>query len=157
MCEAAGAAVVLHKQKPPRLSPRISNLDATMHCSDHTWFIHVGPYLVQVGSNHMTVCMQAKEAYEMDADEKLTKAASCKDLGTEAFKQQKHVRACKLWHRAMKPIEHDDQFSVEEKRRAREIKKGCNLNLAAAELKLGQHKAAVASCDKVSRLWVQAS
>lgn len=93
----------------------------------------------------------------MDAEEKLTKAASCKDAGTEAFKQQKHVRACKLWHRAMKPIEHDEQFSVEEKRRAREIKKGCNLNLAAAELKLGQHKAAVASCDKVSRFWVQIS
>ena len=88
----------------------------------------------------------------METDEKLQKAASCKEAGNAAFKEQKIARACKLWHRALKPIEHEDKFSVDEKRRAREIQKGCNLNLAAAELKLGQHRAAVSSCDKVSSL-----
>ena len=93
--------------------------------------------------------VQPKAVFEMETDEKLEKAASCKEAGNAAFKEQKVARACKLWQRALKPIEHEDKFSVEEKRQARDIQKGCNLNLAAAQLKLGQHRAAVASCDKV--------
>ena len=87
----------------------------------------------------------------METDEKLEKAASCKDAGNVAFKEQNNARACKLWQRALKTIEHDDKFSAEDKRRAKEIQKGCNLNLAAAQLKLGLHRAAVSSCDKVCR------
>ena len=44
---------------------------------------------------------------------------------------------------------HADNFSVEEKKAARELSKSCNLNLAAAHLKLGAHAAARKAADQV--------
>ena len=46
---------------------------------------------------------------------------------------------------------HDDSFSAEEKRQSRDIKKSCNLNLAAAYLKLQRPMDARKAADKVSR------
>ena len=47
------------------------------------------------------------------------------------------------------PCRHADNFSTDEKKAARELTKSCNLNLAAAHLKLGAHAAARKAADKV--------
>ena len=49
----------------------------------------------------------------------------------------------------MEFIEHDDQFSDQEKKQSSEIKKSCNLNLAAVHLKLHDSKEACRACNKV--------
>jgi hypothetical protein len=47
------------------------------------------------------------------------------------------------------PDRHADNFSVEDKKSARELTKSCNLNLAATHLKLGAHAAAGKAADQV--------
>ena len=63
---------------------------------------------------------------------------------------------CNRWQRALKKykkgvefVEHDDQFSDQEKKESGEIKKLCNLNIAAVLLKLGDSKEARKTCSKV--------
>lgn len=46
---------------------------------------------------------------------------------------------------------YDEQFSADEKKAARDIKKSCNLNLAAAHLKLDNPAEARKAADKVGK------
>lgn len=58
-------------------------------------------------------------------------------------------RALKKYKKGVELIEHDDQFSDQEKKQSSEIKKSCNLNLAAVHLKLHDSKEACRACNKV--------
>ena len=61
----------------------------------------------------------------------------------------KWQRAIKKYKAAGDAIEYDDKYSAELKSEGRAIKKSCNLNLAAAYLKVGQAADARKACDKV--------
>lgn len=56
----------------------------------------------------------------------------------------------KKYKKGVELIEHDDQFNAEEKKVSADIKKSCNLNLAATYLKAKDSKAARKACNKVS-------
>ena len=58
-------------------------------------------------------------------------------------------RALRKYKKGVEFIEHDDQFSDPEKKQSSEIKKSCNLNLAAVHLKLNDSKEACRACNKV--------
>lgn len=60
------------------------------------------------------------------------------------------ARALKKYKKGVELIEHDDQFSPEEKKLSADIKKSCNLNLAATYLKVNDSKEARKACNKVS-------
>ncbi|KAL4419972.1 hypothetical protein ABPG75_007070 [Micractinium tetrahymenae] len=93
--------------------------------------------------------VKAKDSWEMDTAEKLAAATTQKDKGNTAFKAGQYARAVQRYDKAMQAIEYDDQFSADEKKAARDIKKSCNLNLAAAHLKLGNAAEARKAADKV--------
>jgi len=79
--------------------------------------------------------IKAKESWDMDTDEKLSAASDAKDKGNASFKAGKLERAVKQWERAKQCIENDDSFEPDKKRLAKELKRSCDLNLAAAHLK----------------------
>lgn len=62
------------------------------------------------------------------------------------------ARALKKYKKGVELIEHDDQFSAEEKKQSADIKKSCNLNLAATYLKINDSKEARKACSKVSHM-----
>ncbi|KAL4420120.1 hypothetical protein ABPG77_000291 [Micractinium sp. CCAP 211/92] len=93
--------------------------------------------------------VKAKDSWEMDTAEKLAAAATQKDKGNAAFKAGQYAKAVQRYDKAMQAIEYDEQFSADEKKAARDIKKSCNLNLAAAHLKLGNPAEARKAADKV--------
>lgn len=108
--------------------------------------------LCNVASQHDALCVQAREGYEMQEQEKVDEAAQRKDKGNELFKQNKFGRASKKYKKAIDLIDFDSKFEGELKARSRDIKKGANLNLAACHLRLKQYKDAKAACDKVIHL-----
>jgi tetratricopeptide (TPR) repeat protein len=93
--------------------------------------------------------VKAKETWDMSVEEKLEAATVSKDKGNVAFKAGKLDRAQKLWERAKQAIEYDDSFEPDQKKTAREIKRSCELNLAALHLKEGRFVEARKAADKV--------
>lgn len=95
---------------------------------------------------------KAKETYEMDDEEKLAFATTVKDKGNTLFKEGKLSAAVSKYKRALSAVEHNTSMNQDNKRKASDIKKTCNLNLAAVYLKEGNFKEAKSACDKVRRL-----
>lgn len=87
----------------------------------------------------------------MDDEEKLTFATTVKDKGNTLFKEGKLSAAVSKYKRALGAVEHNSSMNQESKRRASDIKKTCNLNLAAVYLKQSNFKEAKSACDKVEK------
>lgn len=92
---------------------------------------------------------KAKETWEMSVEEKIEAARIAKEKGNVAFKAGKNERAKKLWDRAKQAVEYDDSFDSENKKTAKEIKRSCELNLAAVNLKSGNFKQACKEATQV--------
>lgn len=93
--------------------------------------------------------VKAKESWEMNNEEKIKAAEAAKSKGNAAWKDGKVDRAIKLWERAKQAIEHNDSFETELKKISKELKRSCELNLAAAHLKAGKPMEARKAADKV--------
>lgn len=93
--------------------------------------------------------IKAKDTWEMDTAEKLAAASALKEKGNAAFTAGQYAKAVQRYNKAVEAIEVDEQFSVEEKKASRDVKKSCNLNVAAAQLKLGNPVEARKAADKV--------
>ncbi|KAG7673991.1 hypothetical protein Ndes2526B_g02530 [Nannochloris sp. 'desiccata'] len=93
--------------------------------------------------------VKAKETWDMDVDEKVAAAVVAKEKGNAAFKAGKLDRAIAFWERAKQAVEFDDSFEAEKKRAARALKQSCELNLAAAFLKVGKLQEAGKAATKV--------
>ena len=92
---------------------------------------------------------KAKESWEMDEPEKIAAAESAKQAGNARFKAGKFAAAAKKYGRALNFVEYDSGFGAEAKAQAAELKKACNLNLAAARLRTKDWRGAVTAADKV--------
>ena len=92
---------------------------------------------------------KAKEAWEMDEPEKIAAAEGAKQAGNARFKEGAFAAAVKKYSRALNFVEYDSGFGAEAKAQAAELKKACNLNLAAARLRTRDWKGAVTAADKV--------
>lgn len=93
--------------------------------------------------------VKAKETWEMSTEEKIEAAKKSKDKGNEAFKAGKNDKAIKFWDHARQSIEYDDSFDADSKALAKEIKRSCHLNLAAAHLKNANYKEACKESSKI--------
>mmetsp|Transcript_11683 Transcript_11683/g.28662 ORF Transcript_11683/g.28662 Transcript_11683/m.28662 type:complete len:590 (-) Transcript_11683:389-2158(-) len=91
----------------------------------------------------------AKDSWEMSDAEKVAAAAAKKEKGNAAYKADKVARAVRCWDKAVSTIAYDKSYPEDVKAASRDIRRSCWLNLAAAHLKAGAWKAAIASCDKV--------
>ena len=92
---------------------------------------------------------KAKESWEMDEPEKIAAAENAKQAGNAKFKAGQFAAAIKKYSRALNFVEYDSGFGAEAKAQAAELKKACNLNLAAARLRTKDWKGAVTAADKV--------
>ena len=92
---------------------------------------------------------KAKESWEMDEPEKIAAAESAKQAGNAKFKAGQFAAAVKKYSRALNFVEYDSGFGAEAKAQAAELKKACNLNLAAARLRTKDWEGAVTAADKV--------
>ena len=92
---------------------------------------------------------KAKESWEMDEPEKIAAAETAKLAGNAKFKVGHFTAAIKKYSRALNFVEYDSGFGAEAKAQAAELKKACNLNLAAARLRTGDWRGVVTAADKV--------
>ena len=92
---------------------------------------------------------KAKESWEMDEPEKIAAAENAKQAGNARFKAGQFAAAVKKYSRALNFVEYDSGFGAEAKAQAAELKKACNLNLAAARLRTKDWRGAAAAADKV--------
>lgn len=90
-----------------------------------------------------------KESWEMEPEEKVTSAGKRKEEGNELFKAGKYERASKKYAKGTRLIEYDSQFSDDLKKQAKVLNVSCNLNNAAAQLKLKEYMEAIKLCNKV--------
>jgi hypothetical protein len=91
----------------------------------------------------------AKESWEMSDAEKVGFASVRKDKGNAAFKEGNLDKAAKLYEKAVSSISYDKNFPDDVKILAKDIKKTCQLNLAAVYLKTKEYKRVVEQCSKV--------
>lgn len=87
----------------------------------------------------------------MDTEEKLAACAAFKANGNAKFKAGKNALAIKKYKAALEIVKSEDSLSVEQKKLAQGLKRSCNLNLAAAALKLKDYKEALDAASQVSR------
>lgn len=85
----------------------------------------------------------------MSEEEKIAEAGTVKERGNAKFKAGLWKSAIKRYEKASKLIDFDKNFKDENLKKSTEIKRSCNLNLAAAQLKLGAFKKAVEACNQV--------
>merc|ERR1712113_153588 len=90
-----------------------------------------------------------KDISGMSEDEKLEFAAGRKDVGTRLFKVSRVGLALMRYKQVIDLFGYIDNFSTENKRKAKELKQACELNGAACHLKLDNFKAAKALCNDV--------
>lgn len=95
-----------------------------------------------------------KDKWEMNGEEKVEAAKVAKEKGNAAYKAGKLERAARLYSRVTEVIgdgaaTSDDKESAEVKAQMKDLRKSAWLNLAAVELKRGNHKDAAKHCTKV--------
>lgn len=95
---------------------------------------------------------KAKEMYSMKPDEKIEYCESMKAAGNALFKLAKKERALKKYTKALGALDSDNDFSDEQKDKAKAFKAVLHGNSAAVQLKLNQYKEAKQSCNKVLEL-----
>ena len=91
----------------------------------------------------------AKETWEMTDAEKVAAATVKKDKANKEFKEGNLVKASKLYDKAISSISYDKNMPDDVKILARDVRKTCQLNLAAVHLKTKDFKKVVENCSKV--------
>eukprot|EP00163_Fabomonas_tropica_P025566 TRINITY_DN4441_c0_g1_i2.p1 TRINITY_DN4441_c0_g1~~TRINITY_DN4441_c0_g1_i2.p1 ORF type:complete len:223 (+),score=50.73 TRINITY_DN4441_c0_g1_i2:591-1259(+) len=91
-----------------------------------------------------------KEGYEQTGSERVATAQSFKDRGNLYYKNGQFGIAVSRYARGLQFVESNlDELSPEEQKDARLVKSQCLLNRAACDLKLGNLKDVLASCEEV--------
>lgn len=93
--------------------------------------------------------VQEKNSWDLSEEEKVAEAGAAKERGNVKFKAGLWRSAIKRYEKATKLIDFDKNFKEENVSKSTEIKRSCNLNLAAAQLKLGDFKKAIDACNQV--------
>eukprot|EP00051_Salpingoeca_urceolata_P007093 m.94173 g.94173 ORF g.94173 m.94173 type:complete len:428 (-) comp15114_c0_seq1:139-1422(-) len=86
---------------------------------------------------------------QLPHEERVRRAEEAKSKGTELFKEQHYAEAVMAYSEVLGLLERDFLFRPEIKRESRRIKMAACLNIAACQLKLGQHKDVVGICTEL--------
>lgn len=92
---------------------------------------------------------KAKESWQMDSKEKLEQSEILKAKGTELFKENKFVLAIKKYKKIVDLLENESFDSEDEKLKSKQLQMAANLNIGACNLKLGEYRNAIDTCEKV--------
>jgi len=90
-----------------------------------------------------------KDQWELTEDEKVQRGQDRKDVGSNLFKQGRIELALERYKKVMDLLNYIDNFKDDNKVKAKELKKVCDLNKAACHLKLKQHQDARRCCNNV--------
>ncbi|XP_047003938.1 peptidyl-prolyl cis-trans isomerase FKBP4-like isoform X1 [Schistocerca americana] len=91
---------------------------------------------------------KAKEAWSLDADEKIEQAKFFKEKGTNYFKAGKYALAVKMYKKIVNFLEHETGFEEEKEPERKSLLLAGHLNLAMCYLKLEEHFEAREQCNK---------
>ncbi|KAM8971857.1 peptidyl-prolyl cis-trans isomerase FKBP4 [Pelodytes ibericus] len=91
---------------------------------------------------------KAKESWEMNAEEKLEQGVLVKERGTQYFKVGRYRQAIIQYKKIILWLEHESGLQEEESAKAKSLLLAAALNLAACQLKLGEHRGALEHCNK---------
>lgn len=90
-----------------------------------------------------------KDQWELSEDEKVQRGQDRKEVGSNLFKQGRIELALERYKKVMDLFNYIDNFKEENKAKAKELKRLCDLNKAACHLKLKQHQDARRCCNNV--------
>lgn len=93
---------------------------------------------------------KAQDTWNMSEDEKLEFAGARKDVGGSLFKAARYRMALERYKKVISLFSYLDSIKDEDKKaKAKELKKACELNSAACNLKIGEFPEALKNCDNV--------
>eukprot|EP00418_Pyrodinium_bahamense_P021980 CAMPEP_0179131474 /NCGR_PEP_ID=MMETSP0796-20121207/62457_1 /TAXON_ID=73915 /ORGANISM="Pyrodinium bahamense, Strain pbaha01" /LENGTH=416 /DNA_ID=CAMNT_0020830403 /DNA_START=384 /DNA_END=1634 /DNA_ORIENTATION=+ len=97
----------------------------------------------------LTEFEKAKDTWSMSEEEKVDFGVARKDVGSQLFKAARIEMALERYKKVIDLFSYIDNFKEENKTKAKDLKKVCELNKAACHLKLSQFQDAKKSCDNV--------
>lgn len=92
---------------------------------------------------------KGQDTWELKEDEKVAHGTTRKEQGSELFKRGRVRLALERYKKVVDLLNHTDSFSSDNKAKASDLKKVCELNKAACYLKLKQYSEAKKACDAV--------
>jgi len=92
---------------------------------------------------------KAKDTWNMSEEEKVDFGLARKDVGSDLFKRGRISLALERYKKVIDLFNYTDNFNEENKAKAKDLKKICELNLAACHLKVKDYSAAKKSCSNV--------
>jgi FKBP-type peptidyl-prolyl cis-trans isomerase len=92
---------------------------------------------------------KAKDTWNMSEEEKVDFGLARKDIGSDLFKRGRISLALERYKKVIDLFNYTDNFKEENKAKAKDLKKVCELNLAACHLKVKDYSAAKKSCSNV--------
>jgi len=92
---------------------------------------------------------KAKETYSMSEEEKVEFGAARKEVGSNLFRSGRIELAMQRYKKVTELFSYIDNFKEENKVKAKDLKKVCELNRAACQLKVKDFSEARTSCDNV--------
>lgn len=111
--------------------------------------------LSAVGADKVVLTMsledfeKGKDTWTMSEEEKLEFGSGRKDVGSNLFRQGRIHLALQRYKKVIDLFSYIDNYKEENKQKAKDLKRTCELNSAACQLKLQQFPEAKASCDTV--------
>jgi len=92
---------------------------------------------------------KAKDSWSLSEEEKLEFGTARKEKGSELFKAGRLQMALSRYKQVGEMFSYIDNFKEENKAKAKDLKKACELNKAAVSLKLKLYSEAKKSCEEV--------
>jgi len=90
-----------------------------------------------------------KDTWNMSEEEKVEFGMTRKEIGSDLFKRGRISLALERYKKVIDLFNYTDNFKEENKAKAKDLKKVCELNLAACHLKVKDYSAAKKSCSSV--------
>jgi len=97
----------------------------------------------------LTEFEKAKDTWSMSEEEKVEFGLARKDVGSQLFKAARIEMALERYKKVIDLFSYTDNFKEENKTKAKDLKKVCELNKAACHLKMSQFQDARRACDSV--------
>merc|ERR1719413_114417 len=90
---------------------------------------------------------KAKDTYSMSEDEKLAFGTERKEVGSNLFRKGRMNIALERYKKVIDMFSYIDNYQEDNKVKAKELKKVCELNRAACQLKVKDYSGAKTSCN----------
>jgi len=97
----------------------------------------------------LTAFEKAKDTWSLSEEEKIDFGAARKEVGSQLFKAARMEMALERYKKVLDLFSYIDNYKEENKTKAKDLKKLCELNKAACHLKLSQYSDAKKACANV--------